>query len=170
MRMITRFTNLVRRRTARATLVSVALALALLPGVMPALARAQSIPLDGTETKNFGPAERVWTAGPWEFHRDATLYGVFDFGALKGTMVWVATDRFDFSTGNGRVWGKVTYTDTVSGVVCSGTGQGPVTGFFLTAHIVAKCSDGSIMKGTLQDVSNDLVGLHSTFHGELLTP
>ncbi len=167
--MTTRFANLVRRRTARATLVSIALALALLPGVMPALARAQRTPLDGTEIKNFGPAERTWTAGPWDFHRDATLYGTFDFGALAGTMVWVATDRFDFSTGNGRVWGKVTYTDTASGVVCSGTGQGPVTGFFLTAHIVAKCSDGSQLKGTLQDDYNDLVGLHSTFHGELLS-
>ncbi len=168
--MMTRFTNLLRPRTARATLVSLALALALLPGVMPALAQAQRTVLDGTETKTFGVPERTWTAGPWEFHANNTLLGTFDFGALKGTMVWVATDRFDFSIGNGRVWGKVIYTDTASGVVCSGTGQGPVTGFFLTAHIVAKCSDGSILKGTLQDVSNDLVGLHSTFHGELLTP
>lgn len=167
--MTTRFASLVRRRTVRATLVSVALVLALLPGVMPALARAQRTPLDGTETKNFGPAERVWTPGPWTIHQDATLYGTFDFGALKGTMVWVASDRFDFSVGNGRVWGKVTYTDTASGVVCDGTAQGPVTGYLLTAHIVAKCSDGSLMQGTLQDVSNDLVGLHSTFHGELLS-
>ncbi len=168
--MVTFFQKWLRSRSSRAAILSIVLALLVVLGATPALARAHRTVLDGTETKNFGPAQRVWTAGPWDFHRDATLVGTFDFGALKGTMVWVATDRFDFSTGNGRVWGKVTYTDTASGVVCAGTGQGPVTGFFLTAHIVAKCSDGSIMKGTLQDVSNDLVGLHSTFHGELLTP
>ena len=168
--MINRLTHLLRPRTARATLVSVALALALLPGVMPAFARAQRIALDGTETKTFGIPERTWTAGPWEIHADNTLPGTFDFGALKGTLVWVANDRFDFSVGNGYVWGKVAYTDTASGVVCSGTGEGKVTGFLLTAHIVTKCSDGSIMQGTLQDVYNDLIGLHSTFHGELLTP
>ena len=168
--MITRLQKWLHTRPSRAAVLSLMLALSVLLGTTPAFARAQRIPLDGTETKNFGPAERVWTAGPWEFHRDSTLYGVFDFGALKGTLVWVATDRFDFAVGNGRVWGKVTYTDTASGVVCAGTGQGPVTGYFLTAHIVAQCSDGSHLKGTLQDVYNDLVGLHSTFHGELLVP
>ncbi len=73
--MITRFANLLRPRTARATLVSVALALALLPGVMPALAQAQRTPLDGTETKTFGIPERTWSAGPWEIHADNTLLG-----------------------------------------------------------------------------------------------
>ncbi|MEP7358720.1 MAG: hypothetical protein ABI847_15845 [Anaerolineales bacterium] len=167
--MVTSFQKWLRSRTARAAVLPVVLAVSVMLGTTPAFARAERTVLAGTETKNFGPAQRVWSAGPWDFHRDATLYGTFDFGALKGTLVWVATDRFDFSTGNGRVWGKVSYTDTASGVVCSGTGQGPVTGFLLTAQIVAKCSDGSQLKGTLQDVSNDLVGLHSTFHGELLS-
>jgi hypothetical protein len=168
--MVTSFKKWLRSRTSRAAVLPVVLALSVMLGATPAFARAQRIPLDGTETKNFGPAERVLTPGPWTIHQNATLYGTFDFTALAGTLVWVASDRFDFSVGNGFVWGKVAYTDTLSGVVCAGSAEGKVTGFLLTAHIVAKCSDGSIMQGTLQDVYNDLVGLHSTFHGELLIP
>src|SRR5260221_5615967 len=151
--MLTRFTNLLRPRTARAALVSVALALALLPGAMPALAQAQRTPLSGTEHKFFGVPERTWSAGPWEIHANQTLPGTFNFGALAGTLVWVANDQIDFSTGNGHVWGKVSYTDTASGVTCTGTVEGKITAFFLNANIVAPCSDGSLLRGTLQDTS-----------------
>jgi len=169
--MINRFTNLLRSRTARATLVSVALALALLPGVMPALAQAQRTALSGTEVKafNFGTVSCAWDAGPWHLDQDITATGTFNFGALKSTVVWVANDRLELSSGDGRVWGKITYTAD-NGVTCQGTGGGKLTGYLLNAQIVAPCSDGSLLKGTLQDVSNDLIGLHSTFEGELLTP
>jgi len=170
MLMITRLTNLLRPRTARATLVSVALALALLPGAMPALAQAQRTVLDGTEQKFFGTPESTTHAGPWEIHRNQTLLGTFNFGALAGTLVWFATDQIDFSTGDGRVRGKVSYTDTATGVICTGTSEGKITAFFLTANIVATCSDGSLMRGTLQDTGNNGVVIDSTFTGELLSP
>ena len=168
--MVTSFQKWLGSHTSRAAVLPVVLALSVVFGATPAFARAQRTALDGTEQKFFGTPERTIYAGPWEIHRNSTLYGTFDFGALKGTLVWVATDQFDFSVGDGRVRGKVAYTDTASGVVCSGTAEGKVTGFFLTAHIVAKCSDGSTMQGTLQDSLNDLNQLVSTFHGELLSP
>ena len=170
--MVTKFQEWLRSRTSRAAVLSLMLALSVMLGAAPALARAQRTPLSGTEVKlfDFGTVTRAWVSGPWNHDQDITAAGTFDFGALAGTVVWVANDKIDFSTGDGRVWGKVTYTDTASGVTCTGTAEGKLTGFLLTAHIVAPCSDGSLLKGTLHDVSNDLIGLHSTFEGELLAP
>ena len=167
--MVTSFQKWFQSRTSRAAVLPVVLALSVMLGATPAFAKAQRTVLDGTEHKYFGVPQRTWTAGPWEIHADQTLLGDFDFGALKGTLVWVSTDQFDFSTGNGHVWGKMTYTDTASGLVCSGAGEGQITAYFLTANIVAPCSDGSLMTGTLQDTSNNGVEIHSTFHGELLS-
>jgi hypothetical protein len=168
--MVTSFQKWLRSRTSRAAVLPVVLALSVMFGATPALARAQRTVLDGTEHKYFGIPEHTWTAGPWEIHANQTLLGDFDFGALKGTLVWVANDQIDFSTGNGHVWGKVSYTDTASGVICAGTVEGKITAFLLTAKIVAPCSDGSQMMGTLQDTSNNGVEIFSTFHGELLSP
>lgn len=156
-------------RPSRAAVLPVVLALTVMLGATPAFAKAQRTVLDGTEHKYFGVPERTWTAGPWEIHAGQTLPGTFDFGALKGTLVWVANDQIDFSTGNGHVWGKVSYTDTASGVTCTGTVDGKITAFFLTAHIAAPCSDGSLMTGTLQDTFNNGVEILSNFHGELLS-
>ena len=168
--MVTSFQKWLGSRTTRAAVLPLALALSVMLGTTPAFAKAQRTALDGTEQKFFGTPERTIYAGPWEIHRNSTLYGTFDFGALKGTLVWVATDQFNFPTTNGRVRGKVSYTDTASGVICTGTADGKITAFFLTANIVAPCSDGSLMRGTLQDTSNNGVEIFSTFHGELLTP
>ena len=170
--MITRLTHLVWSRAAGAALLPIALALALLPSAVPALAQAQRTHLAGTEIKFFGSgaAGRSWDPGPWHQDRliDPTI-GNFDYGALAGTMVWMANDRLDFSTTDGRVWAKVTYTAT-SGIVCSGTAGGKLTGFLLNAQLVAQCSDGSLLRGTVQDVSNNGVTIMSTFEGELLSP
>jgi hypothetical protein len=158
-------------RLAGATLLPLALALALLPSAGSALAAATRTPLNGVEQKAFTtiPVSRSWDAGPWHLDHDITVIGTFDFGALAGTVVWVANDRLDFTSGDGRIWGKATYTAN-SGIVCEGTAQGKLTGFLVTAKIVAPCSDGSLLKGTLQDVSNNGAILTSTFTGELLSP
>jgi len=167
--MVTRFKTVFRSRTSRAAVLPLVLALSVMLGATPALASAQRTVLNGTEHKFFGVPERTWTAGPWEIHANQTLPGTFDFGALKGTLVWVANDQIDFSTGNGHVWGKVSYTDTASGVICAGTVEGKITAFFLNANIVAPCSDGALMQGTLQDTFNNGVEILSNFHGELLS-
>jgi hypothetical protein len=158
-------------RAALAALLPLALVLALLASTAPALAKARRTPLDGVEHKafDFSTVSRMWDAGPWHFDRDITATGDFDFGGLAGTVIWVANDKFDVSTGDGRVWGTVRYT-TDTGVTCAGDEEGKLTAFQLTAHIVAQCSDGSQLQGTLQDISNDLTTLTSTFHGELLRP
>jgi hypothetical protein len=159
-------------RVALTALLPLALVLALLASAAPALAKAQRTPLDGVEHKTFDftTISRMWDAGPWHFDRDITTgTGDFNFGALAGTVRWVANDKIDLSTGDGRVWGTVSYTAD-SGITCVGTAEGKLTAFLLTAHIVAQCSDGSLLKGTLQDLSNDGITLSSTFHGELLSP
>jgi hypothetical protein len=172
MLMITCFIRWLSSRLSRVLVASLALVLTLLPSASPALARAQRTALEGTETKFFHPEtlDRTIIAGPWEIHIGQTVTGVFDFGALAGTLVWEATDRIDFSTGNGQVRGKVSYTDIASEVTCTGNAVGKITSFLLTAKIVAQCSDGSKLQGTLQDTSNNGVQINSTFHGELLSP
>jgi hypothetical protein len=169
--MITRLTHLLWSRAARAALLPIAVALALLPSVAPAHAQAQRTPLSGTETETFDydTVSRLWGAGPWLMGRNLTLLGTFDYGALHGTVYDEVSTRLDFATGDGFVWGTETYTAS-NGVVCSGHVSGKTTGFFLTAQIVAPCSDGSLLTGTRQDVSNDFNEVDSTFQGELLTP
>jgi hypothetical protein len=168
--MITRLTHLLWSRSTRAALLPIALTLALLPSAAPALAQAQRTPLAGVENEvfDFSTVSRLKGAGPWLLAQDLTLSGTFNYGALAGTVMEVDNVRND-PTGDGQVWGTVTYTAT-SGLVCSGNFSGKITGFFLTAQIVAPCSDGSLLQGTLQTVSNDFVVVTSTFQGELLSP
>jgi hypothetical protein len=71
----------------------------------------------------------------------------------------------------------VTYTDSATGITCTGIRQGQLTNFLLTAKIVARCSDGSLLRGTLQDVelifppgSPAPSEVISHFDGELLSP
>ena len=169
--MITRFIHQLWSCAARAALLPIAAALALLPSAAPAHAQAQRTALAGTETESFdfSTITRTWAAGPFTLDRDNSISGTFNFGALAGTMTAVFNDRFDGSTGDGHVWGTWTYTAT-SGLVCSGQGNGKTTGFFLTAQIVALCSDGSLLRGTEQTVSFSFDEVVSTFQGELLTP
>ena len=108
---------------------------------------------------------------------DSTARGTFDFGALKGTETQLGNATLDPVTGNGHVWGTVTYTDSAAGITCSGTRQGKIIHFLISAKIVARCSDGSLLKGTLQDVSIVVPPgspvpseVYSDFNGELLVP
>ena len=71
--MLTRFQKVLSSRTSRAAVLPLVLALSVVLGATPTFAQAQRTLLDGTETKNFGPAERVWTPGPWTIHQDSTL-------------------------------------------------------------------------------------------------
>lgn len=127
--------------------------LALLLTATTVFAKAERIVLSGTEHMFIaGAPARVWEADGWIHQRGVPLTGTFDFGAMKGTEIQLANARFDPLTGKGRVWGTVTYTDAATGITCSGIREGKLTNFLLTATVVAHCSDGSLLQGTLQDI------------------
>lgn len=157
--------------------IFIALALALLLNATIVLAKAERTVLTGTEHMYFGIPGRVWLADGMVQQRDVPLSGTFDFGMLKGTETQLGNARLDPVTGNGHVWGTVTYTDSATGITCSGTRQGKIINFLISAKIIARCSDGSLLQGTLQDVSIVVppgspvpTEVYSDFSGELLVP
>ena len=159
------------------TFVTTLIILALLLTVTPAFAAAERTALAGTEHMFFGVPGRVWLADGMVQQRDVPLTGTFDFGILKGTETQLGNATLDPGTGNGHVWGTVTYTDSATGMTCSGTRQGKIINFLISAKVVARCSDGSLLKGTLQDVSIVVppgspvpTEVFSDFNGELLGP
>jgi hypothetical protein len=156
--------------------IMILFALALLLSATTVFAKAERIVLSGTDHMFLtGAPARVWEADGWIHQRGVPLTGTFDFGAMKGTETQLANARLDPLTGRGRVWGGVTYTDTATGITCSGTREGKLTNFLLTAKIVALCSDGSLLRGTSRDIvinfppgspaPSDVI---SEFNGELL--
>ena len=158
--------------------IFVVVLLALLLTATTAFAQAGRTALSGTED-NFiaGAPARVWVADGWVQQRDVPFTGTFDFGAMKGTETQLVNAKLNPATGEGRVWGTVTYTDSATGITCSGIREGQLTNLLLTATIVARCSDGSLLKGTLQDVelifppgSPAPSEVISHFDGELLSP
>jgi hypothetical protein len=157
--------------------VSIAVTLALLLTATTAVAMAERTALSGTEDIFIaGPPARVWEADGWVQQREIAFTGTFDFGALKGTETQLVNAKLNPLTGEGHVWGVVTYTDSSSGISCSGIRNGRLTNFLLTATIVAPCSDGSLLKGTLQDIelifppgSPAPSEVISEFNGELLS-
>ena len=159
-----------------ATLIVVMFSL-LLP-VTTVFAHAERTVLEGTEDMfGAGAPGRMWEAGGWLQQRDVPFIGTFDFGSMKGTETQFVNARLNLATGEGRVWGTVTYTDSATGITCSGIREGKLTNFLLTAKIVARCSDGSLLRGTLQDVelifppgSPAPSEVISHFNGELLHP
>jgi hypothetical protein len=153
------------------------LVLTLLLIVTPALAHAERTVLNGKEDIFIaGAPGRVWQADGWIQQRDVPFTGTFDFGAMKGTETQLVNAKLNPVTGEGRVWGVVTYKDSSTGITCSGIREGKLTNFLLTAEIVAPCSDGSLLKGTLQDIElifppgapapSEVI---SEFNGELLS-
>lgn len=161
------------------TIVSICIVLALtsLMIVSPAHAKAGRTVLTGTEHMFFGAPGSVSVSGSWVQLRDVPLTGTFDFGALQGTETQLVNAKLDPVTGNGTVWGVVTYTDSATGITCSGVRVGKLAAFLIAATINAKCSDGSLLKGTLQDTSlvfppgPPVPGeVYSEFNGELLSP
>jgi hypothetical protein len=158
--------------------VCIVLALALLLSVTVALAKAGRMALEGEEHIAIAGAPRsVQEADEWLQLRDIPFEGIFDFGTMSGTETQLLNAKINPATGEGHVWGIVTYTDNVSGVTCSGLREGKLTNFYITAKIVAPCSDGSLLRGTLQDIeltfppgSPAPSEVISYFDGELLSP
>ena len=157
--------------------ILITVALALLLSATIVLAKAERTVLVGTEHMYFGMPGRVWLADGMVQQRDVPLTGTFDFGTLKGTETQLGNATLDPITGSGHVWGTVTYIDSAAGITCSGTRQGKIINFLISAEIVARCSDGSLLKGTLNDVrivvppgSPVPTEVYSDFNGELLAP
>ncbi len=157
--------------------VSMLVILSLLLLVTPALAKAEWAALAGTEHMVFGMPGSVITSNGLVQLRDVPLTGTFDFGSFQGNESQLVNARVDPVTGNGIVWGTVTYTDSTTGITCSGMREGKLTNYLITAKIVARCSDGSMLQGTLQDTSAIFpLGssfpseVYSEFNGEMLSP
>jgi hypothetical protein len=154
----------------------IVLLLAVMLTATTALAEANRVTLSGTEHMfASGAPGRVWIADGWIQQRAVPFTGTFDFGAMKGTETQFANATLNPATGEGHVWGVVTYTDSSSGITCSGIREGKLTNFLLTATIVAPCNDGSLLKGTLQDTMLNFPpgapapsDVFSDFDGELL--
>jgi hypothetical protein len=146
--------------------------------VTTALAQAARTSLDGTEYVSIaGPSGRVWEADGWIQLRDAPFEGTFDFGMMSGTLSQLVNARVNPATGEGRVWGMVNYTDSSTGITCSGILEARLASFLRTAKVVARCSDGSLLTGTIQDTelifppgSPAPSDVFSEFNGELLSP
>jgi hypothetical protein len=163
------------KKTFVSILMTVALALLLMK--TPALAKSQRIALAGTEHMFFGAPGSVSISGSLVQLRDIPLAGTFNFGAFQGSETQLVNARLDPVTGNGVVWGIVTYVDSTTGIPCSGVREGKLTSYLVTAKIVARCSDGSLWQGTLQDTSvifppgSPIPGeVYGDFNGELLNP
>ena len=143
-----------------------------------AFAKAERISLEGTEDVFIaGAPGRVWEADGWIQLRDVPFAGTFNFGTMSGTETQLVNARLNPITGEGRVWGTVTYADSVTGVTCTGILEAQLTNLFRTAKVVAPCSDGSLLKGTIQDTelifppgSPAPSEVISHFNGELLSP
>lgn len=157
-------------------LIVVLLALPL--AVTTAFARAERISLEGTEDVFIaGAPGRAWEANRWVQLRDVPFAGTFNFGTMSGTGTQLVNARLNPATGEGRVWGTVTYTDSSTGVTCTGILEARLTNLLRTAEVVAPCSDGSLLKGTIQDTelifppgSPAPSEVISEFNGELLSP
>ena len=159
------------------TIISISIGLALLLSTTTVFAKAERTALSGTEHMFFGAPGSVFVSGGWVQLRSVPLTGTFDFGALRGTETQLVNAKLDPVTGNGIVWGTVSYTDSATGITCSGVREGKLTNYLITARINARCSDGSVLQGTLQDTSaifppgSPVPGeVYSDFNGELLSP
>lgn len=139
------------KRTFISALVVLTLALPMV--ATPVMADSARTPVTGTEHMFFGVPARVWTAGPWLHIRDLPLTGTFNFGTIQGDETQIVSARLNPATGDGIVWGNVTYTDSATGVVCSGVRLGTLNNYLVTAWINATCSDGSRLRGILRDTS-----------------
>ena len=78
--------------------------------------------------------------------------GPFNFGALVGTEYQVVSVRLDLVTGKGKMWGTVTYVDTIHNITCLADTQGQIRNLLATGSVKGQCSDGSVLRLDLQDV------------------
>lgn len=162
----------------RSIAIVIVLVSALLLTTTTVFAKAERIALEGTEDIFItGAPGSMWEADGWLQQRDVPFTGTFDFGTLSGTETQLVNAKVNPVTGEGRVWGVVTYTDRSTGITCTGILEAKLTNFLRTAKVVAPCSDGSLLKGTIQDIElifppgspapNEVI---SHFDGELLRP
>jgi hypothetical protein len=165
-----------KRALSRTLVLTTALGLALASTAIPTLAKTERIHLAGTEQNFFsGPPAQQWTSGRWTQLRGVPLTGSFTFrGAgitLAGSETQVTNAKLDFATGEGNVWGVVTYTDTATGLTCTGQRIGKLTHFLMTGTVDTRCSNSAHLRGSLHDtfaIPGDHV--NSNFLGELLSP
>jgi hypothetical protein len=162
-----------------AFLVIVGALLAVAPGT--AGAKAQETALSGVQTVAFeGDGARIWSAGPWTQFRNFTLAGSFTYDGpgvtLSGTLTRIVNVKIDVN-GNGFLNGTDTYVDASTGVICEGVETGKLlNGSFFTGILTAPCSDGSLLKGNVQDTQlvldnqGNLIGTVSQFTGVLRAP
>ena len=145
-----------------------------------ALARAQETALSGDQFAAVsGPPGSIQHAGKWTIFTNAPLAGTFEFTgdgvSLAGTLTRVVNVRID-AANNGSLRGTVSYVDTKTGVTCTGFHHGMLINNFLTGKLVASCSDGSLIRGTLQDthITYDahgvLIDVTTHFSGTILRP
>ena len=166
-------------RSPRAAALTLAVAVAFLPGAVPALAQAQRTVLTGTDQRFFGAPARVWVADGLTQIRDLPQTGTFSFSGAGVTLAGPENDRVNGTldaSGNGHAWGTVTFTDSATGVTCSGISQGKITNGLGVIKVVAHCSNGALLRGTLQDTETYPPGqappiwVKSNFTGALLSP
>jgi hypothetical protein len=144
----------------------------------PSRSGAKETPLTGTETRHFGVPGRAWVAGSVTQVRDVPLTGTFAFSGEGVTLAGTETALVNAALfdGGGITWGVATYTDAATGVTCTGTVIGRITGVLANLKLNAPCSDGKLLKGTLQDISSEPPGqappssITSQFTGVLLSP
>jgi hypothetical protein len=149
------------------------------PTAAPGLAQARRTTLTGTDQRFFGMPARVWVADGLTQVRGLPQTGHF---AFSGAGVTLAGSENDVANGtidadnNGHVWATVTYTDTATGAICTGSLQGELTNALATNALVTRCSNGALLKGTLRDTETFPAGVappiwvKSDFTGELLSP
>jgi|GEM_PF-2446245 len=167
-----------RSRLLSATLLAVVVMTTSAAFAGPALGGGQRIAIAGEEVRYFGPPDRVWFADGWTQIRSQQLTGTFSFSGdgitLEGTHTVLCDAKLDGP--NGLAWCDVTYTDAASGVTCTGHVNVKITDALGNQTLVAPCSDGTLLKGTLQDVETyppnvaPPIWVRSEFQGELLRP
>jgi hypothetical protein len=111
--------------------------------------------------------------------RGIRLTGTFAFSGsgvnLAGTET-VVTNGSLGAGNNGLTWGVNTYTDTATGLQCTGPVNGQIINALGTLTVVAPCRNGAMLVGTVQDVSTEPANVapptsvKSTFKGILIGP
>ena len=139
-------------------------------------------PISGEETIYFaaGTDYREWSSGRWLHEKYARGTGTFAFigdgVSLSGTVSRRDIVKAD-ADGNGRVQGVITYTyvDKGTEVTCQGPSKGVLTEWEIAGSVLAHCSDGSTLHGSIQGTGvamdgNTVVGIVDAFSGTLASP
>lgn len=137
------------------------------------------IAITGTDQRFFGVPAHVQVAGGLTIVRGVPQPGTFTFSGagvtLSGAENDVGNGILD-ANNNGHVWARLTYTDAATGVTCKGIAQGQLTNALATQSVVARCSNGALLTGTLRDTEvfppnvAPPTWVKSVFTGELFTP